>query len=151
MISIDLFGEPVPQKRPRIFRNGNKTIAYDPDAKLKEGFKWQIKSQYREEPLSCPVSLDVIFYMPIPASTSGVKKKQMANGIIHHMKRPDVDNCLKFLFDTMNGLIFADDSQIVEIRAKKLYSNNPGTNIRIVPLSNQSRDELYENPTRQTR
>ena len=151
MISIDLFGEPVAQKRARIFKKGNKTIGWDPDAKLKEGYKWQVKSQYREDPLKCPVIMDVIFYMPIPKSESGIKKRQMANGIIYHMKRPDIDNLQKFLFDTLSGIIFEDDSQIVELRAKKTYSNNPGTNIRVIPLSNETRNEIYESATREIR
>lgn len=151
MISIDLFGEPVPQKRPRVVRNGRTTMAYDPDSKLKQGYKWQVKSQFREEPLTCPVFVDIIFYMPIPKSESGIKKRQMANGIIHHMKKPDIDNLEKWVLDVLNDLVLKDDSQVVELRAKKIYSNSPGTNIRIVPLSNEARETLYESPTREVR
>lgn len=151
MITLDLYGAPIAQKRPRIFKNGNKMIAWDPDSKLKEGFKWQIKSQYRDEPLTCPIAMDVTFYMPIPESTSGIKKRQMVNGVIYHIKRPDIDNMEKAILDILNGIVLKDDSQIVELRAKKIYSDKPGTSIRVYPLSHEARNDIYENHHRETR
>jgi Holliday junction resolvase RusA-like endonuclease len=146
MISIELYGDPVPQARPRIVRGGRHS--YDPKAKIKEGYKWQIKSQYREEVLLPPLCADLIFFMPIPKSTSKLKRRQMLNGTIPHMKKPDLDNMIKFVFDCMNGLVFQDDSQISELRAKKIYSESPGTLIRLIPLADDNRELLYENSTR---
>ena len=146
MITIELFGDPVPQARARIVSGGKH--AYDPKAKLKEGYKWQIKSQYREEPIAAPFAADLIFFMPIPKSLSKVKKRQMLNGRIPHIKKPDLDNLAKFIFDCMNDLVFDDDSQMIELRAKKIYSDKPGTLIRIIPLADEKRDFLYENTNR---
>lgn len=152
MISLDLYGDPVPQARARTVRRGGKSITYDPNAKLKEGYKWQIRSQFREEPLSVPVAMDVVFMMPIPKSTSKTKTVAMLNGAIHHMKRPDVDNMLKLVNDVLNNLVFKDDSQVVEIHARKIYSSKPGTYIRIIPIENQTKQSIdHENDTRARR
>lgn len=149
MISLDLYGEPVPQARSRTVRRGGKSITYDPNSKLKEGYKWQIRSQYREEPLTVPVAMDVVFMMPIPKSTSKTKTAAMMNGTIHHMKRPDVDNMLKLVNDVLNNLVFKDDSQVIEIHARKIYSSKPGTYIRIIPVENQTKQTVdNENYTR---
>lgn len=148
MISIELFGNPVPQARPRIVRRGAFTHAYDPHSKLKEGYKWQIKSQYRGVPMTVPLCADLIFFMPIPKSSSGIKKRQMANGVIPHTKKPDLDNMVKFIFDCLNALVFKDDSLIIELRCKKIYSDSPGTLIRLIPLADEKRELLYENCTR---
>lgn len=149
MISLDLYGEPVPQARARTVRRGGKSITYDPNSKLKEGYKWQIRSQYREEPLTVPVAMDVVFMMPIPKSTSKTKTAAMMNGTIHHMKRPDVDNMLKLVNDVLNNLVFKDDSQVIEIHARKIYSSKPGTYIRIIPVENQTKQTVdNENYTR---
>lgn len=145
MISLDLFGDPIAQIRPKFSKRGEFVQIYDPQSKLKEGFRWQIRSQYREDPLTIPIALDIIFYMPIPQSTSGIKKRQMANGVIQHIKKPDIDNLQKLVLDCLSKIVFHDDSQIVEIRAKKIYSNKTGTSIRIFPLGDEKRDTLFEN------
>ena len=109
----------------------------DPLSKIKEGFKWQIRSQYRNQPLETPVVLDITFFMPIPKSTSGIKKRQMLNGICYHMKRPDLDNLQKLALDCLNNLVIKDDSQVVDIRTRKIYAEKPGTLIRIYPKEQQ--------------
>lgn len=151
MITLELFGDPIPQARPRFARKGSFVSCYDNQAKVKEGYKWQLRSQFREEPWEFPIALDIVFFMPIPKSSSGIKKRQMANGVIAHMKKPDLDNLQKFVLDCLNGLAFRDDSQISEIRAKKIYSNKPGTLIRMIPLADEKRKLLYENCARESR
>ena len=148
MISVDLFGIPVPQTRPRFFKKKGYMGVYDSQQKLKHGYQWQLKSQYTEAPLTIPLAMDIIFHMPIPNSISSIKKRQMANGIISHIKKPDIDNLQKFLLDCCNKILYEDDSQIVELRAKKIYSNNPGTLVRVFPLGDEKRNVLYENCSR---
>jgi len=71
--------------------------------------------------------LEVTFYMPIPASLSKVKQKAL-NGEFH-IKRPDTDNLLKSVKDSLNGIFYKDDSQICDVVAKKIYSTHPRTEI----------------------
>lgn len=151
MITLELHGNPISQNRPRFARKGSYVSCYDDQAKLKEGYRWQIKSQFREEALTTPISLEILFFMPIPKSSTAIKKRQMANGIIAHQKKPDLDNLQKFVLDCMNTMVFKDDSQICEIRYKKIYSNKPGTVVRVIPLADEKRDLLYENISRENR
>lgn len=150
MISLELYGIPQAQQRPRFARKGAYTQCYDPQSKIKEGCKWQLRSQFKEDPLQMPLALDLIFFMPIPKSSSALKKRQMANGLIAHSCKPDLDNCIKFASDCLNGLVFHDDAQICEIRAKKIYSNTPRTLIRLIPLADEKRELLYENCARES-
>lgn len=137
MISLDLYGIPIPYSRPRL----SKGHVYDPRQKEKEGAKWQLKSQYRNELLAGPLYIDAIFFMPIPKSTSTIRKRQMVHNKIHHMSKPDIDNLLKFVLDCLNKTIIQDDRQIVKLSCEKKYSQNPGTLIRIYPLSETQRVE----------
>lgn len=148
MITIELFGDPIPQKRPRFSRAQNFVRCYDAQQKIKQGFQWQIKSQFREEPLTIPLAVDLVFFMPIPTSLSGIKKRQMANGVIPHMVKPDLDNLVKFTLDCLNLIAYEDDKQISELRAKKIYSNKPGTLIRLFPVANEQKETLYDNRAR---
>lgn len=145
MISFELFGNPVPQSRPRFISKGKKSFCYNSKKKLKNSFRWQISSQFREPLIDVPVRVDLIFFMPIPGSSKKIQKRQMANGLIGHTKRPDLDNLQKFALDCLSGVVLKDDCLVCEIRAKKVYSHSPGTNIRIFPLSDDKKDLLYEN------
>jgi Holliday junction resolvase RusA-like endonuclease len=85
-------------------------------------------------PLTGALALSVSVFFPIPQSWS--KKKQLAasTGQLHHVKRPDADNCLKFACDCMNSLFFVDDCQIVKKTVEKKYSNAPRWEIEVTQL-----------------
>ncbi len=145
MISLEIFGKPTPQMRPRFSTRGKVPHVFDPQSKEKEQYRWQIKSQFREEIMEMPLRMDVTFFMTIPKSTSALKKRQMENGLIGHMKKPDVDNLTKFILDCLNNLVFVDDAQVCDIRSRKIYSSTPRTLIRLIPLADTKKELLYEN------
>jgi Holliday junction resolvase RusA-like endonuclease len=139
MIDIEIDGPPIAWQRPghKMLRNGEKNVSiiYDKQKKQKEGVKWQMMAQFREEKLTVPLLIDITFRMPIPKGASGALRTQMINGIFHHMKKPDVDNLTKFVLDCMNDLIFVDDSQICTLYCRKVFSSQPSTLIRIKPFT----------------
>jgi Holliday junction resolvase RusA-like endonuclease len=49
----------------------------------------------------------------------------MQNGAIKHIKKPDTDNLLKAVLDGLNGIAWADDSQVIRVSASKEYSTEP--------------------------
>lgn len=67
--------------------------------------------------------------MPIPKSLSKKKKEELMGK--PHCVKGDIDNLLKKSFDAMNKLVFDDDAQIYEITAKKVYSDQPRSEINI--------------------
>ena len=78
-----------------------------------------------------PISLQCIFYMPIPKSWSKKKQHQASIHSIQPTVKPDVDNMLKLVKDALNGVIWKDDKQVVHVNARKLYSQDPRTEIFI--------------------
>lgn len=135
MIHLELYGDPIPLKRPRFKRGKSFVMTYDPQAKEKEHYRWQLRGQFRNNPLKMPISLDITFFMKIPKGTSSIKSKCMISGQIQHVKRPDVDNLTKWVMDLMNGLVFEDDSQVWHLTAKKIYAEHPGTLIKVQPTN----------------
>ena len=133
---FEIFGVPAPQKRARFHRIGKFVSTYDPQRVDKKKIQWQLRSLYREEPIKTPVIVEVLFGLPIPQKTSKVKTRQMLQGDIVPMKKPDIDNLLKFILDCLTGILFDDDSQIIEVKAKKFYSETPRTVIRTTCLNN---------------
>jgi Holliday junction resolvase RusA-like endonuclease len=44
------------------------------------------------------------------------------SGETKHTKKPDLDNVAKAIIDGMNGIIFKDDSQIINLHVTKVYA-----------------------------
>ncbi len=136
MIILEILGNPIPQPRPRVVKNGNKIHSYDPVEKEKLQSKWYIKHQFNQNILSCPLSMNILYHMPIPKCVSKKMKTSMLNGKCHHIKRPDCDNLAKFTLDVLTGIVFDDDCQIVELAIRKIYAEKPKTLIHIEPITN---------------
>lgn len=76
-------------------------------------------------PLETPVSITIAFYYPIPKKWSKQKKDDANDQGIVPVVKPDIDNCVKGVFDALNGIAWKDDNQVVDVRAFKLYSHTP--------------------------
>ena len=127
MIQIELFGDLVSWKAPRLGKHG----VYDIAAKEKEYIRWQIKSHYRNDLLDCAVCLDFIFYFPLPKRTSNILRNQMLNGLVVPTKKPDATNLQKLYEDCLKGIVITDDCSVVDVTTKKRYAQKSGVLIRI--------------------
>ena len=137
-------GKPIPLARPRLGKN----TTYDSQKKHKLLAGINLKCQMRSQiPPKCPLSIEIAFFMPIPSHISK-KKKQLLEGQPHH-KKPDIDNLIKFVLDVANGILFIDDSVICKIVARKVYSNQPRTEVCVSKFQG---DEYHEerSPTKNT-
>jgi Holliday junction resolvase RusA-like endonuclease len=47
-------------------------------------------------------------------------------------KKPDIDNVAKAFLDAMNGTVYLDDTQVVELNIKKVYSAVAGVDVAIM-------------------
>ena len=43
---------------------------------------------------------------------------------------PDLDKYIRSCLDALTGICYIDDSQVVDIKAKKVYSDQPGADIK---------------------
>lgn len=87
--------------------------------------------QYVKEPFTGPVKAFITFYYPIPVSWSKVKKIKASTGELYPTVKPDLDNCVKGVYDALNKIAWTDDNLVVSTIAIKLYSEEPRINIRI--------------------
>lgn len=130
MFIFEIYGDPIPQKQTRFARG----IAYDPSKKEREMIQWRIKPYAPKDPLLGPVKLRLTFYFPVPKSTSGVRRRQMLNHVIHHIKKPDADNCAYLITNAMKNIFYRDDSQIIDLHIHKRYGHEPKTVVEITPI-----------------
>ena len=105
---------PVPASRPRVARNGR--VFY---AKTYRDFKRQaehvVPTAMMEQglegcPLTGPLSVDLKFFAKRPKKT------------ILQYPKPDTDNFCKAALDALNGKLFVDDQQVVQLTATKAWA-----------------------------
>lgn len=135
---------PTPQKQTKFKRVGQFVRTYDPSALDREKIAWQIKAYAPLEPFGCPLKVDITFYLPIPVSTSKVRRRQMLNQVILPFKRPDIDNLGYLVTNAMKEIIYKDDSQIVDLYMHKRYSEDPRTVVKIIPIQNAEQTRADE-------
>jgi Holliday junction resolvase RusA-like endonuclease len=66
--------------------------------------------------------IDYIFLLPIKLKIIFSIKGDKKNINLPHQCTPDIDNLLKTILDSLNGLIYKDDKQVYEIECKKIIS-----------------------------
>ncbi len=135
-IQFQILGKPQAQERHRHSTTGKFVRTYDPSAKDKQDFLLQAKQYTPKSPILGEVRIKVWFHMPRPKSHYRTGKyagilKDKYKEVVWHTVRPDIDNLQKFIFDSLNGVFWSDDSQICEIVAYKLYNEKPRTVIEI--------------------
>lgn len=127
-VTLTIYGEPVPQGRPKVARIGNRVVAYDPpkSRKYKDLVKLWATTQLKKvdgfKMYDDAVCVDVTFYLPIPASYTKKKKLEAEYGIMRPIKKPDVDNLYKGLIDALSGIVWKDDSIITDAGIHKRYT-----------------------------
>lgn len=84
----------------------------------------------RRPPTERPVALLVHAFLPVPKSWSKRDQAEALFGGIMPTSRPDADNFVK-VCDAFNGIIWQDDSQIVDTRCIKQYSSNPALRVEV--------------------
>ena len=119
-------GEPRGKGRPRFTRDGH---AYtDRETRSYEekiiAFYLKLVGSFRFEN-DAFVSVDVTAIYPIPKTATKASIAAIDEGKILPKKKPDIDNVIKIVLDSLNGIAYKDDSQVVMVSGKKLYGHEP--------------------------
>lgn len=139
MVSFTIPGNPVAQGRPRAARRGNRIMMYDPKpSKDYKEYVANIAKEYApEEPTEAALGVQMKIYREIPKSTTKKDRKLINEGLKRPVVRPDASNYAKGIEDALSGIIYKDDSQIVDLHIKKYYSDNPRVEIKIRELEGE--------------
>ena len=133
VVTFTVDGDPVPKGRPRFARRGQFVQTYT-DSKTLEyetlvGFKAR-QAIGASEPFKGALTVFLYLRYAIPASYSKKRKEACLLGL-EFPKRIDLDNVYKSITDAMNGIVYTDDSQIVEAHIKKVYAEDAGANVMV--------------------
>ena len=140
MIRFIYHGEAVGKGRPRYSKRGDYVHTYTP--KKTKDFEDALRFEFmasnceampvydREIPLQMKVTIGV----SIPKSYSKKKHALCRDRMLVPTGKPDLDNCIKSIADSLNGACYADDAQLVKIYAERFYAEEPFVEVEIDEL-----------------
>jgi Holliday junction resolvase RusA-like endonuclease len=136
-VAFTVPGEPQGKGRAKIVKIGGfsrmatpqKTVAY-------EGLVAHAASLAMRgaQPFACAVAIEVDVVCSIPKSATKRFTAQALAGDVRPTKKPDADNVLKAICDGMNGVVWKDDVQAVDVLLRKRYGATPGVHVRVAAL-----------------
>jgi Holliday junction resolvase RusA-like endonuclease len=63
-----------------------------------------------------------------------MRQKACIEGTERPTKKPDIDNIVKAILDGMNGIVYVDDKQVVDLNLTKVYSATEGIDIMVMEI-----------------
>ena len=136
MIQIDFTvpGQPRGTGRPRFARRGNfvttytdaATVSYEDQIRF-----YALKAMGGYKPLTMALEAFIHVRLPVPQYYSKKRTEACLSGLERPCKKPDLDNIIKSMMDGMNGIVYEDDAQVVDLHSTKRYAINAGVDILI--------------------
>ena len=126
MITFVVKGFPI--AKPRMTQRDK----WYPRAVTKKYWEWKELIGYSALPvrprevITGPVKMVLTFYMPKSRISKQIHKE--------HIKKPDLSNLIKAVEDSLNGVIYRDDSQIISLEAHKKFAE-PGEEKVVIGIS----------------
>ena len=77
------------------------------------------------------IKVSIIAYFSIPKTTKKADINEMLENNISPTKKPDIDNIVKSILDSMNKFAFKDDNQITKLEVEKKYSMEDKVYVKI--------------------
>lgn len=91
--------------------------------------KQRLPPNYKIFKCETPITLTVWFFLPRP-NTDFVGGRRQAGNLKPSARTcravsvyPDIDNLLKFLLDSLNGIVYEDDKQVAKLISYKVRDN----------------------------
>jgi len=137
--AFEIPGQPQGKGRPRFAVRNGRVSTRTPDATMV--YENYVRVMYQNSngirfPDGSALTMDVLAFYQIPKSASKKKKNDMQSEKIRPTTKPDADNVVKVIADSLNGLAYRDDAQIVECRIRKFYSDIPRVYVEISEVIN---------------
>lgn len=129
-----IYGEPKGKGRPRFStvcghvhtRTPAETVLYE--NLVKTEYWQQVGIRFPDDAM---LDIQILAYYAIPKSVSKKRRQAMINEEIRPTKKPDADNVCKIICDSLNGIAYRDDTQIVDCMVRKFYSDTPRVTVTI--------------------
>jgi crossover junction endodeoxyribonuclease RusA len=131
-LTFTVFGTPQPQGSTKAFVHGGRAFITSANPKMKP-YRHAIASVA----MSALENQEEVPLVPRPKAVEIVvewtlaKPKSTSKRITRPTKKPDADKLLRAVLDSMTGIAYEDDSQVVRVFAEKKYGSPEKTVVTI--------------------
>lgn len=138
-IKFTVIGEPHGKGRPRFIPKTGRAITPKDTVNYEALVKLEYAIQCKEHKFPDDAQLDmrIMAYYGIPKSQTKKNKELMKKKLLRPIKKPDMDNVIKIIADSLNGIAYRDDTQIVDCQIRKFYSDRPRVEVMIRQIVNE--------------
>ncbi len=133
-VRFTVLGEPKGKGRPRFSTQTGR--AFTP--KQTVNYETLVHTEYVVQckgfrfPDDAMLDMRILAYYSVPRSASKKGRALMLEGKIRPTKKPDMDNVMKVVADSLNQVAYRDDTQIVDAQCRKFYSEKPRIEVTIL-------------------
>lgn len=140
LVRFRVFGVPKTQGSMRaiIARGTGRAIAlHDQDPALRS---WRTvvadaARQAHRGLMDGPLGVTLVFHLPVPTSRpETLRTPKQRWQWLFPWRRPDLDKLERAILDSLTGVLFRDDAQIVAVTKRKSYGAEPGVEVLVEPL-----------------
>lgn len=125
MIEFRVVGQPIPQGSMKVI-NGHIIHSQGSALAAWRSLVALHAKRAGATPTDKPISMTLIFIMKKPKTVS----RQ------YPTVAPDLDKLVRGVLDALTAIAYKDDSQVIDIRALKIYGETPGLEARLAERDN---------------
>lgn len=142
-VKFTVVGEPKGKGRPRFIPQTGRAITPKDTANYETLVRMEYMAQCRgfKFPDSAMLDMRILAYYSIPKSQTKTKKELMKKQLLRPTKKPDMDNVVKIIADSLNQVAYHDDKQIVDCQCRKFYSDNPRVEVTIKEVETSENEQ----------
>lgn len=122
-VTFEILGDPKGKGRHRSAVVGGKIRTYTPEATA--SYENLVKVMYLQQVgnkrLQGAIHADIVAFYTIPKSWAKKRKQAAEEGAQRPQTKPDCDNIAKIILDSLNGIAYDDDKQVVSLTICKYY------------------------------
>ena len=131
-LTFTVYGVAQPQGSTRAFmpKGARFPVITSANAKLKP-WRQEVAAMASLAVIGKPVLSGPII---VKADFIFLKPKSTKNSVVYKTTKPDLDKLIRGLLDSLTGIVFCDDSQVVRVSAFKAYGDVARTEVVVESL-----------------
>lgn len=137
-VNFIIQGKVQAKQRPKFNRFSGKAYTPQQTVNYENWVKICFLEKYKnKELMEKPLKVTINAFFEIPKSISKKKRQQILENEILPIVKPDTDNIAKSILDSLNGIAYKDDKQVVKLEVNKFYNDIPFVSVIIEEIENE--------------